>query len=297
MPECDGALSIECWLDDVRKFFLERAPDLLPVFEIYAAEAIFGRRYISSDLEKLEKGTRILEIGAGSLILSCQLVREGFRVTSLEPIGTGFSHFEKMREVVLERGATSNCLPEIMDLKAENLDNRNCFDYAFSVNVMEHVDDVNRVLVNVGISLVARACYRFTCPNYWFPYEPHFNIPTLFSKRLTAKVFRRQIFACDTVADPVGTWESLNWISVNQVRRSVNRFPFLKATFNRRLLVSTFERITFDRHFSDRRSAMTRKVILVLVRLKLHELLRFVPAVLQPVMDCKLEKVAEPEAH
>ena len=80
--------SIEWWLADVRAHFVEAAPDLLPLFEIYAAEAAFGRLYIAADVERLEYGAKVLEVGAGSLLLSCQLAREGFFVTALEPLGT-----------------------------------------------------------------------------------------------------------------------------------------------------------------------------------------------------------------
>ena len=95
--------SIERWLADVRALFIDAAPGLVPLFETYAAEAVFGRSYIALDLERLNPGAKILEVGAGSMLLSCKLVREGFEVTGLEPIGAGFSHFEQMRQMVLER--------------------------------------------------------------------------------------------------------------------------------------------------------------------------------------------------
>ena len=67
--------SIEWWLADVRAFFMETAPSLLPLFDIYSAEAVFGRRFIALDLERLQPGARVIEVGAGTLLLSCQLVR------------------------------------------------------------------------------------------------------------------------------------------------------------------------------------------------------------------------------
>jgi hypothetical protein len=38
-------------------------------------------------------GAAVLEIGAGSLLLNCQLMKEGFAITTLEPLGAGFSDF------------------------------------------------------------------------------------------------------------------------------------------------------------------------------------------------------------
>ena len=289
--------SIEVWLTDVRAYVIDSAPGLVSLFDTYAAEAVFGRRYIALDLGRLERGARVLEVGAGSLLLSCQLVREGFEVTGLEPTGTGFSHFEQMRQVILERAIALDCLPRVLNLAAEALSERNTFDYAFSVNVMEHVDEVGCVVVNVGNSLKAGALYRFTCPNYLFPYEPHFNMPTLFSKRLTEKVLGRKIFGCKKMPDPSGTWESLNWINVVQLRNIVKRLPGLRVTFNPRLLVSTLERLASDQGFAKRRSPAVRQILLLLVRLRLHRLLQFMPAMCQPIMDCKLQKISDAEIY
>lgn len=286
---------IEPWLADVRTYFHETAPELLPLFDIYAAEAAFGWRYIASDLERLQSGARVIEVGAGSFLLSCQLVRAGFDVTGLEPTGSGFTHFKQMQQKVQERAAALGCLPKVLDLAGEAFAECNRFDYAFSVNVMEHVDDVARVIANVGRGLVVGASYRFTCPNYLFPYEPHFNIPTLLSKKLTEIVFNKKIFSSTKMPDPLGTWRSLNWISVVGVRRAVSPLPWLRATFNCFLLVSTFERVASDQNFANRRSPAVRKLLLIIVRLRLHLLLRFMPAILQPILDCRLQKISNSE--
>ena len=288
--------SIEEWLVELRSVFVEKSPELLSFFDVYAGEALFGRRYIDQDLKRLPAGARVLEVGAGSLLLSCQLVQEGYQVTALEPIGAGFSHFDKMRQMVLTSALSTGCCPEILNLPAESLDEDACFCYAFSINVMEHVDNVEHVLVNVGRSLSHGAIYRFTCPNYLFPYEPHFNIPTLFSKRLTEKLLRSRIFNDQTIPDPSGTWRSLNWINVLQVARYIRRLPWLTVGFDRRILVSSIERVATDSGFASRRSGGVRRLLLTLVSLRIHHLFGFIPASLQPVMDCHIEKIASSES-
>jgi SAM-dependent methyltransferase len=295
MPDAVKPDSIEWWLADVRASFIEKAPLLLPLFDTYSAEAVFGRRFIALDLEHLQPGARVLEVGAGSLLLSCQLVREGFDVTGLEPIASGFSHFEQMRQMVQERAFALGCNPRVIDLTAEDLSEHNCFDYAFSVNVMEHVDDVARVLASVGRSLVVGASYRFTCPNYLFPYEPHFNIPTLFSKRLTEIMLSKKIFDSKDMLDPAGTWKSLNWIGVGQVQRISKKLPWLRVTFNRLFLVSTLERICSDKDFANRRSPIVRKLLTLFVQLRLHLLLGHMPVMLQPIIDCRMDKISDQE--
>jgi SAM-dependent methyltransferase len=275
----------------VRAHCAQKAPDLLSLLDIYAAEAVFGRNYISADTALLKPGARIIEVGAGAFLLSCQLAREGFVMTALEPTGSGFSHFEQLRELVRDRAVSLGCLPRIVDLPAEDFAEKNVYDFAFSVNVMEHVNDVPRVMANIAVCLVPSASYRFTCPNYLFPYEPHFNIPTLFSKKLTEKVFYRQIFRSKKMPDPAGTWQSLNWIGVLQVRRVAASLKGISTTFDRSFLVSTLERVAVDQSFASRRSPAMRSVLLWFVRLRLHQLLRFVPAVFQPIMDCRLQKL------
>lgn len=188
MHDKEQPSTISWLLTDMRTCFNDTNPELLDLFDVYAAEAAFGRRYISSDLESLPAGARILEVGAGSLLLSCQLIREGFQVTALEPIGTGFSHFEQIRQIVQSRAATLECLPQGLDLAAEALTASDTFDYVFSINVMEHVENISMVITKIVKSLKPGASYRFTSPNYLFPYEPHFNIPTLFFKRVTEKM-------------------------------------------------------------------------------------------------------------
>jgi SAM-dependent methyltransferase len=292
-----SAYAIETWVAEVRPQFVDSAPELLPLFDAYSAEALFGRRYIDSELKRLPRGARVIEVGAGSLLLSCQLIREGFEVTALEPIGDGFSHFDQMREMVLDKARSLGCCPTILDLPAEALAAVDCFDYAFSVNVMEHVDDVGRVLETVGKSLKVGSTYRFTCPNYLFPYEPHFNIATFFSKTLTERMLARKIFGSQKVPDPIGTWKSLNWINVIQIKRVVRRLSGLEVTFNRSMFAATLERVALDTEFAGRRSPVIRGLILMLVRMRIHFLFNLIPSAMQPIIDCRIEKTANLEAR
>lgn len=283
------------WLKLVRLKFLKYAPELLALFDVYATEAEFGRRYINSDLENLGPGAKILEIGAGSLLLSCQLAREGFDITALEPVGCGFSHFDKMRQIVLSEANLLGCRPNLLNCPAEELDFGDRFDYAFSINVMEHVKDVKIVLEKVGNQLNTFGVYRFTCPNYLFPYEPHFNIPTFIFKWPTKALMWSKIKSSKCVSDPVGTWDSLNWINAIQIKLIIRQIFDLKVTFNRNFLVSTLERVALDPEFSSRRSPLIRRLSLMLVRLHIHHLFFLVPAAIQPIIDCRIQKMSNLE--
>jgi SAM-dependent methyltransferase len=289
MPSVDDESSIGFWLSAVQQEFQKNAPDLLSLFLIYAEDAKFGYSYISSDLTSLPQHAKILEVGAGSLLLSCQLIREGFDVTSLEPIGSGFSHFDEMRNRVLKVAGDFEIVPYILDAKAEVLTIQDYFDYAFSVNVMEHVDDVALVLERVGDSLSKNAAYRFTCPNYTFPYEPHFNIPIFINKRLTEKLFYKKIFE-HGMSDPRGTWASLNWITVSSIKKAIKPSLVLNSMFRRSMIVNMFSRINTDHEFANRRSPVMVSIIRTIVFLRLHFLFSAIPISLQPVMDCIIVK-------
>ena len=281
---------IDEWLDGVREHVAAARFDLLPMLETYIGEARFGRSFIDEDLSRLSRGAAVLEVGAGSLLLSCQLVREGLAVTALEPIAGGFSHFNSLQALVLARASEIGCAPVLLRLDGEQLTLHEQFDFAFSINVMEHVGVVARVIENVTHSLRKGATYRFVCPNYHFPYEPHFKIPTLFSKPLTEKFLRHKIFANVGLDDPGGVWNSLNWITVSQVRRIVGRIADVSLLFHRDRLTATVNRIVTDPTFSQRQPRWLRSVLLIMVRLRIHLMFSAIPAVFQPIMDCAITK-------
>ncbi len=280
---------IDLWLNILREHINIAAPELISIFEVYAAEAKFGRAFIEDDLKELSAGASILEVGAGAMILSCQLVFEGFRVVALEPTGEGFSHFNQLREIVLEQANRFGQTPEILSIYAENLNLHDHFQFAFSINVMEHVSDVESVIRNVYNSLHKGATYHFTCPNYLFPYEPHFNIPTLFNKKLTEIIFSKIIKQHNDLLDPLGTWHSLNWISVTQLLKMAKKNKNISLILNKRILSETLLRVTTDNQFAKRRSYWMRVLIRCIVTSRLQLFLAHMPPHLQPIIDCKIK--------
>lgn len=289
------AASLEEWLTDVRASVAAKAPEAMPLFEVYEGEARFGRQFIDRDLTALPHGAAILEVGAGCMLLSCQLVREGFNVTALEPSGSGFSHLSRLRSLVMERAAAMHCMPTVVERRVEGLGVRNGFDYAFSINVMEHVDGIRASLVAICDAVKPGGSSRFTCPNYLFPYEPHFNMPTLLSKTLTGIVMRWRIRAHESMPDAAGVWESLNWINPWTIRRSLADRKDVHIAFDRSAVVRALERLTTDRGFARRRSPVVARVLSWLVESRMHRAFGMFPAAMQPVIDCTLTKLAHGE--
>ena len=258
---------------------------MIDIFEIYSIEAKYGRLYIDADLSKLSPGSEVLEVGAGCMLLSCQLKREGYDVTALEPDGEGFTHFTQLREFINGQAALNGHSPKLIRLPAERLDLSNKFDFAFSIFVMEHVDDIAMSLLRITTSLKPGSTYRFITPNYTFPYEPHFNIPTFGTKKLTESLMGWKIFTDKRFPNPRGVWSSLNWITVKKLTNAANRNA-LKIQFNKSILYDTFLRVIYDEKFSSRRSNLIVILVKIVYKLKITRLLKFIPIQFSPIIDC-----------
>lgn len=282
--------SSKSFMFGLREHVCAHAPEVLAIFDEYAAEARFGREFLSDSFQHLPPGAEILEIGAGALMLSCMLAREGYNITAVEPVGDGFSHFDKLQSIVVDYARTHGAEPNVIRTGGESFDASNRFDYAFSVNVMEHVKDVARVLENVHASLKRGGIYRFICPNYAFPYEPHFNLPTLFSRKLTERMMSRRIMTSKRVVDPAGTWASLNWITVSQVRRICRARLGTTPVFDRGIFDVYLSRVLAGGESSERRGPFLVHALSVLRRLRITTLTALIPVTWLPVMDCRIER-------
>lgn len=293
MPDSVAATSAQqdfaAWLEDLRSTLLASQPDLLPLFDVFANEARFGRAWLDSDLAVLPSGSKVLEVGAGALLLSCQLAREGFAVTALEPLGDGFSSFLQLQALVRRRAAEAGIVFEIIDQTVEAFAVENTYRFAYSINVMEHIQDVGSGLTAVCRSLADGGRYRFTCPNYLFPYEPHFDLPTFLSKALTQRMLWSRIVNSRQVAEPEAMWHSLNWINPLQVARVLRRIAGCQFGFDKRVFERALERMSSDAQFAGRRSRPVRLVSTLVVRCGLHRLPRFLPAWMLPVIDCTID--------
>ena len=277
--------SLEALKAGVRRQVSAEAPEMLALLEDYFGEAAFGAAVIEPHLETLPAGASVLEVGAGAQLLSCALQRAGFHVTALEPLAEGFSHLDRFRRIVVGVAAENGAVPAELRIQAEELAIESRFDFAFSINVMEHVSRVDVVLHRVLRALRPECGYRFVCPNYLFPYEPHFNIPTVFSKSITKRVFGRSILSSKRVVDPAQTWASLNWISVPSVRR-ICRTLGVDPVFDRELLSRYVARAASDPSFQRRRSAILSTALRTFDRLGGVALCKHVPPVLQPALSC-----------
>lgn len=282
---------LDQFLAPVRQHVDAQAPHLRPLFDVMAGEARFSRTWLDDDLKGLPEAAPILEVGGGAFLLTYELAREGYAITAIEPTGVGFGALEELGDLVLALAARDGIVPKVVRCKAEEFRSDAPFEFAFSVNVMEHIEAPSVAIERVSASLAPGGSYRFLCPNYLFPYEPHFNIPTFGSKRLTERLMRRRIQADTTANDPIGLWKSLNWITVPQVRRMAAADASLSISFQRRTLASMIERAVDDVEFAKRREPWIVTAIKVLKTTRLLRLAALVPVTCQPLMDVRLTKL------
>jgi SAM-dependent methyltransferase len=260
------------------------------LLDVAIGEARFARAWLDEELRRLPRNAPILEIGGGVFLLACQLAREGFAVTAIEPVGAGFGSFEELGTIVLSVAAADGAQPLIVRCEAERFEGEAIFAFAFSVNVMEHVAAPDQAIARIAASLAPGRSYRFLCPNYLFPYEPHFNIPTFGSKSLTWRLMRSRIESTGKMDDPTGLWRSLNWITVPKVRRYARDAGPMQLRFRRSTLTWMLERGIDDEQFARRRARWMLHGIRAAKAIGVLRLASLIPAVFQPIMDACLTR-------
>ncbi len=214
--------------------------------QVSIGEARFSLELI---LEHLGKNKRILEVGSGLGITSGFLSSQGFKITSLDPGGQGFNQWTNFAKKLRDVFALTD---SHLSLSAEQLDPlvHGYFDLIFSNNVLEHVSDVEKTLTNLHNSLAPGGIMIHNCPNYTFPYEPHFGIPLVPCRpNLTSYFLPEKISHTDL-------WKSINFITARQVRQLADQ---LKAnlTFTPGTILKSLQRLEPDKHFRSRHPYLT----------------------------------------
>lgn len=265
----------------------DKCPEYETEFQTYCNEALMARKELQHSLKILQPGASILEIGAGILALSFQLAREGFHVTSVEPVGSGFGPIEKLMKCIEEQAKSEGLHIKLIRKGIEEISYEEKYDFAFSINVMEHLENPYNILENVPQLLKENSCYRFICPNYNFPYEPHFS-KFIFQRRnnsfFLSEKRMRNFDECQVEAK--GLYESINFITLRAVRKAARKSGLLLKV-NRQATFNLFERALNDPILRNRHRVFSY-MINVISFCRLHKLISFVPAGMQPVMDVEV---------
>jgi SAM-dependent methyltransferase len=237
----------------------------------YLTEMRHGFAFVAEHLPRRRQ--RILEVGAGLGLISIYLQSKGHDVTALEPGAPSFDIFEATKSVIWDKKRA--VLPRLLERGAETLDTEvdGTFDFIFSINVIEHIAALeDAIAAMIGVLAPEGLCVN-TCPNYTFPYEPHYSIPLIpFAPRLSRRVFANKIEAEPDV------WETLNFVTSAKVRRMA-RDNGAVVTFQPGTLYDAVSRLGTDEAFARRhRSGIVMAIYRALSATGLLGLLKFAPA-------------------
>lgn len=259
--------------------------------ETYLNEALVGLSVLSRHLPHKNPG-RILEVGAGLRILSLYLSHRGFDVTALEPIGPGFSFFDIAGELIWNNATTAK--PARIDAPANALSSlaHGRFDFIFSIHVLEHIDELNSAIDAISSVLSPDGMMAHLCPNYAFPYEPHFSIPLIpMLPRTSGKLFLDR----KTTESPL--WSSLNFVSASRLENKLVKNG-LEVSFRKGVMTEFFQRLDDDMKFASRHESGLVGLGLKIIRLlRLQKLIDMIPARLATPMELVVHPLEDQRKH
>ncbi|MEO1240328.1 MAG: class I SAM-dependent methyltransferase [Pseudomonadota bacterium] len=281
MPSLGDAYEFECFLgqfranhivDEIVKNTDKSADATREQFDVYLNEAKLGFSFLQRHLCD-DKANRILEIGAGLRIVSMYLSNRGYDVTALEPIGKGFSFFDVAGDVLWE--ATNAPRPHRINEPANVLrrEEHGEFDFIFSIHVLEHIDNLDDAIEALCAVMSPSGKMVHLCPNYAFPYEPHFGIPLIpWMPRLS-----RKLLISDREIDDE-LWNSLNFITARKIKRMLSRRGF-DPKFVPGVMSQFIHRYKDDELFAKRHNnSVMHSLINLTTLLHLEKLIDLLPA-------------------
>lgn len=252
--------------------------------ELQVNEARFGLSRLLPVLSSLGRESRVLEVGAGTCILSAYLASKGLRVTALEPLGPEFDFMAELQARVVDLCRSRGIALEMLRKTGEQLDLENRFDVAFTINALEHMSDPLLVIDNMYRALAPGGVLLGHCPNYTVPLEVHFNILLITrSKRINEWFYRRKIQKFPQV------WQKLNFIRQIDLRRHL-QWRSLSFTFNTSVFRDAVRRLMDDPIFAQRMPMPMRAIGRMQCATGGVHALGLVPAGLQTPMEVLVRK-------
>jgi 2-polyprenyl-3-methyl-5-hydroxy-6-metoxy-1,4-benzoquinol methylase len=232
----------------------------------------------------LDSRPRLLEVGAGIGALSAFLATEGFDIVAIEPAGPGFDVVEMMRRAI--DAQLDGVVREVIDAGVDEIPaGLGLFDLVFSVHVLEHVPDVSTAIAAMQRQLAPGGRSVHVCPNYAFPFDPHFGIPLVPGRpAATAGLLPASIRSS-------GMWRSLNFVTAGRVRRTAQRLD-LTVDFRPGVLGEMVDRLDNDPVFRERHRRLVSLTDLLFHRLRLRAALDRWPAGLASPMVFELQSRA-----
>jgi 2-polyprenyl-3-methyl-5-hydroxy-6-metoxy-1,4-benzoquinol methylase len=267
-----------------------KKPDLINALRIYAAEAKYGRIYLDKKLKSMSKESSILEIGGGTLALAIQLKFEGFNISCVQPKDTAFPEINYLAESYLKVASREKINLKIFEFFIENINLNQKYDLIFSINVMEHVKNPYLILKIIKNLLSYTGTYKFYCPNYDFPYEPHFA-KFLIKYRNNAFFFPSSKLPNldNLVTNPTELYKTLNFITLRKVLLSCEQLSLI-AKPNKKSFFELIDRSFYDKELLARHTKIRLPLKLIKFS-RVHYFFKFFPSKFSPIIDCEISKL------
>ena len=274
IEDCFDWTKIQHWIDSVDEDAVER-------LVMYINEAGFFWPLLEPYAKFLGPDASVLEIGSGVGVISLLLASNGARVISCEPETAGFGRMDELATVIKSSWLLpQNSVERIKDIFPSSQISVGQFDLVLAINVVEHVDKPELLILDATSVLKPHGKGFFVCPNYSFPYEPHFEIPTLFNKRLTEIFFKRRI-KTSKIDDSERFWSELSWPKTSSLSRFLRKHGVV-FELPRTVTDAYFARL-YDDVFLDRKGR-TFRLLVTTFRSLIKLLVRALPARFRPII-------------
>jgi SAM-dependent methyltransferase len=257
------------------------------LFTVYVNETLKFFPLISSDLVDLPSQSTIKEIGSGIGLLSLLVAQRGYNVVAFEPESAGFSLMRQFHSTVRSAWRHGPVSVSWFDSEYPAAGDQERADFVYAVNVIEHVPQWRDLVSNILIREKPHMKLRLIFPNYVYPYEPHFQSPTLFSKRLTKSIMSRK-FRNTWIRDPEQFWEDLSWPTGTQIMKHCENMGY-SCAFSNEAFLSYLERSQNDESFRQRKGKIFNGLVRVVFPI-LTSFSNWIPKRFLPVIDVTITK-------
>ena len=261
---------------------LDSSEDTQRYYQNARADAIHCYQVIKKYLHINKK---ILEVGGGIHLLT-SFLHQDYNITSIEP-GQFADFTDELRNKILVCHKLN-----VHTTKVEKFKTDAKFDFIFSMNVLEHADDIKQHIIScINLLKDENSLLFIQCPNYAFPFEPHFYkwfIP--FFPHFTFARLRRKKLIKELDKDSYeNTLNNLNfdctYFKIKKLKLDVKFIHPLKDIFNR---------INQDSVFKARllKNLLVRLCYKIIIFLRIKKIITyFFPISLAPYLIMEIKKI------
>lgn len=197
-----------------------------PIFSDDLLRIIIEAYFKGYDIKKL----KYLDLGSGYGLGLIDGTLNGFNVKGIEPSSPkGFINRNVISKMLLRAYKVDDKI--VYDIRGEDMHALNdLFDVVYSYQVLEHVDDIEKVLGSCKSILKPKSICYFTIPNYDSFYEGHYRIlwlPFVLRNKKIAKLYINKVFKRDP-----SYIETLNFTNRNNILKIAEKVFPKEENFN-----------------------------------------------------------------